>query len=124
MQVKVTSKDFGYAVKFLKKNGYTFDNGTKTWLGTNNVSFLVNEGYAKAGVMVRVDYENNAELFWDTIREKHPAIAEKFQANANVFLTEEEWETVQAVEGFEDGPNYARTALRMNEMAANKVVLP
>jgi hypothetical protein len=46
MQVKVTSKDFGYAVKFLKKNGYTFDNATKTWSGTSNVSFLVNEGYA------------------------------------------------------------------------------
>jgi hypothetical protein len=64
-----------------------------------------------SGVTVRADYENNAELFWDTIREKHPAIAEKLQADADVFLTDEEWETVQAVEGFEDGPNYARTAL-------------
>ncbi len=26
MAVKVTSKDFGYAVKFLKKNGYTEEN--------------------------------------------------------------------------------------------------
>jgi sulfur relay (sulfurtransferase) DsrC/TusE family protein len=62
-------------------------------------------------VTVRADYENNAELFWDTVREKHPAIAKKLKADTDVVLTEEEWEIVQAVEGFEDGPSYAPTAL-------------
>jgi hypothetical protein len=62
-------------------------------------------------VIVRADYENNAELFWDTIREKHPAIAEKLQADTDIVLTNEEWETVQSVEGFEGGPSYAPTAL-------------
>ena len=43
--VTVTSKDFSYAVKFLKKNGYTFDAATKTWSGSKDISFLVEEKY-------------------------------------------------------------------------------
>lgn len=49
-EIKVTSKDFSYATKFLKKNGYTFNGTTKTWSGSKDVSFLVEEGY---GVFVR-----------------------------------------------------------------------
>lgn len=45
-EIKVTSKDFSYSTKFLKKNGYTFNGATKTWTGSKNVSFLVEEGYA------------------------------------------------------------------------------
>ena len=43
--VKVTNKDFGYATKFLKKMGYTFNSSTKTWSGEKDISFLVDEGY-------------------------------------------------------------------------------
>jgi hypothetical protein len=43
----VTSKDFSYSVKFLKKNGYTFDARSKTWTGDKDVSFLVDGGYIK-----------------------------------------------------------------------------
>jgi hypothetical protein len=43
--VTVTNKDFSYAVKFLKKNGYTFDARTKTWAGSKDISFLVEEKY-------------------------------------------------------------------------------
>jgi hypothetical protein len=43
----VTGKDFSYSVKFLKKNGYTFDARTKSWTGTKDVSFLVDGGYIK-----------------------------------------------------------------------------
>ena len=49
-EIKVTGKDFSYAAKFLKKNGYTFNGATKTWSGAKDVSFLLEEGYA---VMVR-----------------------------------------------------------------------
>lgn len=49
-EIKVTSKDFSYSTKFLKKNGYTFNGTTKTWSGSKDVSFLIEEGYA---VMVR-----------------------------------------------------------------------
>ena len=49
-EIKVTGKDFSYATKFLKKNGYTFNGTTKTWSGAKDVSFLIEEGYA---VMVR-----------------------------------------------------------------------
>jgi hypothetical protein len=45
-EIKVTSKDFSYATKFLKKNGYTFSGASKTWSGLKDVSFLVEEGYA------------------------------------------------------------------------------
>ena len=45
MQAKVTSKDFGYSVKFLKKNGYTFDAQSKAWEGSKDIGFLINEGY-------------------------------------------------------------------------------
>jgi hypothetical protein len=45
--VTVTNKDFGYTVKFLKKNGYTFDARTKTWSGSKDISFLIEEGYVK-----------------------------------------------------------------------------
>lgn len=41
----VTNKDFRYSVKFLKKNGYSFDSVSKTWSGSKDVSFLVEEGY-------------------------------------------------------------------------------
>ena len=45
-EIKVTGKDFSYATKFLKKNGYTFNGTTKTWSGAKDVSFLIEEGYA------------------------------------------------------------------------------
>lgn len=45
-KLKVTSKDFSYATKFLKKNGYTFNGTTKIWSGSKDVSFLIEEGYA------------------------------------------------------------------------------
>ena len=45
-EIKVTSKDFSYTTKFLKKNGYTFNGTTKTWSGSKDVSFLIGEGYA------------------------------------------------------------------------------
>lgn len=46
MEIKVTSKDFSYATKFLKKNSYTFNATAKTWSGVKSVSFLIEEGYA------------------------------------------------------------------------------
>jgi hypothetical protein len=49
-EIKVTGKDFSYATKFLKKNGYTFSGTTKTWSGSKDVSFLIEEGYV---VLVR-----------------------------------------------------------------------
>jgi hypothetical protein len=52
MQYRVTSKDFQYTVKFLKKNGYTFNSSTKTWSGSKAVDFLVSEGYVVPPVAV------------------------------------------------------------------------
>lgn len=49
-EIKVSGKDFSYATKFLKKNGYTFNGQTKTWSGSKDISFLIEEGYA---VLVR-----------------------------------------------------------------------
>ena len=54
----VTSKDFSYSVKFLKKNGYTFDARSKTWSGTKDVSFLVDGGYIKSVTIQTVSLIN------------------------------------------------------------------
>ena len=43
--VAVTNKDFGYAVRFLKKRGYTFNASEKTWSGTGDIAFLIDEAY-------------------------------------------------------------------------------
>lgn len=43
--LKVTSKDFGYTVSYLKKHGYTYDAATRTWSGDRNVGFLAIEKY-------------------------------------------------------------------------------
>ena len=43
--VTVTNKDFGYAVRFLKKRGYTFNASEKTWSGTGDIAFLIDEAY-------------------------------------------------------------------------------
>lgn len=45
-EVKATGKDFSYATKFLKKSGYEFNATTKTWTGSKNISFLIEDGYA------------------------------------------------------------------------------
>lgn len=49
--VTVTNKDFRYAVKYLKKNGYEFDATSKTWSGTKSIEFLIEEGYATEAAM-------------------------------------------------------------------------
>ncbi len=48
MRVRVTGKDFKYATSFLKKRGFTFDAGSKTWSGSGDVDFLLSGGYAVA----------------------------------------------------------------------------
>jgi len=44
--IRPTGKDWGYAIKFLKKNGYTFSPAFNTWRGTSDVSFLIENGHA------------------------------------------------------------------------------
>ena len=46
MIISVTNKDFSYSVKFLKKFGYTFDSISKTWVGSRDVSYLIDNGFA------------------------------------------------------------------------------
>ena len=60
---------------------------------------------------VKVDHENIAETFWANLDEQLPEIAAKLRESDEVELTDEEWATVQAVEGFGNGPSYAPTAL-------------
>ena len=48
MRVRVTGKDFKYTTSFLKKRGFTFDAGSKTWAGSGDVDFLLSDGYAVA----------------------------------------------------------------------------
>ena len=59
---------------------------------------------------ISADHENNAETFWANCRQQLPAIWEKLHDEV-AELTDAEWSAVQAVEGFADGPEHARTAL-------------
>ena len=62
-------------------------------------------------VTVTVDWENDAEKFWATIDSKFPEIAAKFKDNYTAKLTTDEWNLVQSVDGFKDGPSHAPQAL-------------
>ena len=43
--IRVTGKDFKYATAFLKKRGFTFNSASKTWSGSGDASFLIEEKY-------------------------------------------------------------------------------
>jgi hypothetical protein len=64
---------------------------------------------------ITVDYENNAETFWTNFRVHMPALAARFDLDSTAELTTEEWEKVQTIEGFADGPDYGREALLVTE---------
>ena len=63
-------------------------------------------------VMVFIDEENPAEEWWTAAREAFPAIMIRFEGNAAT-ITRSELAQLKALPGWSDGPEYARTALRI-----------
>jgi len=60
---------------------------------------------------IKVDDENNSALFWDSLRETYPVIANCLEQDQAAVVTEEVYELLAELPGFSDGPKYARHAL-------------
>jgi hypothetical protein len=62
-------------------------------------------------IAVRVDAENNAEQWWDAVREAYPDFATSLSRNGAAVIRQELWHQLAALPGFSDGPAYAKDAL-------------
>lgn len=60
---------------------------------------------------VRVEAENNAELWWEAVREAHPAFAASLGRNGVAVIDSRLWGPLAALPGFEGGPAHAPAAL-------------
>jgi hypothetical protein len=65
--------------------------------------------YGEKRVRVRVDYENNAEAFWDALRKHKPAVAAELSRYDEADVTVDTWKFIQELPGFSDqyAPPYA-----------------
>ena len=65
----------------------------------------------KNTITITTDEENNGDVFFCELREKFPAIAATIATHDEAEVTCEEWAAIQKLDGFADGPDYARHAL-------------
>lgn len=65
----------------------------------------------KNTITITTDEENNGDIFFCELREKFPAIAATIATHDEAEVTREEWAAIQKLEGFADGPEYARHAM-------------
>lgn len=83
-------------------------------------------------VIVKIDYENNAEEFWTAFAERYPALAEtdpEIYAVCKQIAADKEVEIVdaaaiqrfadfvEALPGYSGGPEFAKTALIFQQVA-------
>jgi hypothetical protein len=62
-------------------------------------------------IAVRVDEENNAEEWWDALAECYPNFTRSLQRNEAAVIAASLWNDLASLPGFDDGPDYASTAL-------------
>ncbi len=65
----------------------------------------------KNTITITADDENNGDVFFCELREKFPSIAATLCTSGTCDVTREEWSAIQKLEGFSDGPDYAKSAL-------------
>ena len=65
-------------------------------------------------VTVEADDENNSAIFWFHLNHNFPSIAEALR-DGPTSITMGTWEQIKKLNGFDDGPAYAPTALRIQE---------
>ena len=65
----------------------------------------------KNTITITTDEENNGDVFFCELREKFPAIAATIMRHDEAEVSREEWAAIQKLDGFADGPDYARRAL-------------
>jgi hypothetical protein len=66
--------------------------------------------YPEIEITIRADDENNAEAFWAKFTESYPGVAEQVRESEAV-VDLPTWKAIQQLEGFSDGPEYAKDAL-------------
>lgn len=62
-------------------------------------------------VTIRPDAENNADTFWAALDSAYPAIADELRGRGVAVVDSETWAAIQQLDGFANGPDYAREAL-------------
>jgi len=63
-------------------------------------------------VTVEADHEYNAEVFWDILKQEFPIVDEQFRkGRGRAVISRDEWDSIQRIDGFSGGPEYAPTAL-------------
>lgn len=62
-------------------------------------------------IAVRVDSENNAEEWWDALRERYPRFAAALERDDAAVIAADLWPALAAAPGFATGPAHAETAL-------------
>lgn len=67
----------------------------------------------ESGVKITADEEFAAEEFWSEFDVLYPAIADILRSEGACVVSETTWSEIQEIEGFADGPEYARYALRV-----------
>jgi hypothetical protein len=60
---------------------------------------------------IRVDDENNAERWWDALREARPDIATSLERNGCAVVSDSVLHSLESLPGWSDGPEYAKTPL-------------
>lgn len=61
-------------------------------------------------IAVKVDHENNAE-WWGVLREQYPSFARSLKRYGGAVIKASLWGELAALPGFDDGSEYAETAL-------------
>ncbi len=75
------------------------------------------EGYAVVrGLWIKDDGENNAEEFWGELSDAYPRIAKALRRDGRALVYASDWEQIQQLRGFSDGPSYAANALLVCEV--------
>ena len=66
---------------------------------------------AKKFVALTVDAENNAEQWWDAVREVAPHIASALERDGRAVVSNDVFDALASLPGYSDGPEHAETAL-------------
>ena len=62
-------------------------------------------------IAVRVDDENSADQWWAEVSGKYPDFARSLRRNNAAVIDANLWNQLAELDGFEDGPEHAPTAL-------------
>ena len=62
-------------------------------------------------IAIRVDEENSAEAWWAALETAYPRFCDSLRSNFVAVISADLWNDLSELDGFNDGPEFARTAL-------------